>query len=55
MAPGFMIDNMETLFDIDIQARKMFFDSGGEEFTYIPCLNDSDLAVEAIWKIVSGV
>ncbi|MFA7104892.1 MAG: ferrochelatase [Dysgonamonadaceae bacterium] len=55
MAPGFLIDNMETLYDIDIEARGLFLKDGGEDFTFIPCLNDSDLAVESIWKIISGV
>ena len=55
MAPGFLIDNMETLYDLDIEARGLFLKDGGEDFTFIPCLNDSDLAVESIWKIISGV
>jgi len=55
MAPGFLIDNMETLYDINIEARELFLKDGGEDFTFIPCLNDSDLAVESIWKIISGV
>ena len=29
IAPGFPIDNMETLYDIDIEARKLFMDAGG--------------------------
>lgn len=55
MAPGFPIDNMETLYDIDIMARKLFMKAGGEEFTFIPSLNASDCWVEAIWKIAAGV
>lgn len=52
IAPGFPIDNMETLYDIDIEARKLFMDAGGKQFTFIPSLNDNDSWVEAIWKIV---
>ena len=52
MAPGFPIDNMETLYDIDIEARKLFMEAGGERFTFVPSLNDHDSWVEAIWKIV---
>ena len=55
IAPGFPIDNMETLYDIDIEARQLFMAAGGEEFTFVPSLNDSDEWVEAIWKIISGV
>jgi ferrochelatase len=52
IAPGFPIDNMETLYDIDIEARRLFMEAGGEKFTFIPSLNDNEIWVEAIWKIV---
>lgn len=52
MAPGFPIDNMETLYDIDIEARKLFMEAGGERFSFVPSLNNHDSWVEAIWKIV---
>jgi ferrochelatase len=40
-APGFAADCVETLEEINIGLREMFLEHGGEEFTYIPCLNDS--------------
>lgn len=52
MAPGFPVDNMETLFDIDIEARKLFMEAGGEKFVFIPSLNHNEVWVEAIWKII---
>jgi len=52
LAPGFPVDNMETLYDIDMEARRLFMEAGGEKFTFIPSLNDNDIWVEAIWKIV---
>ena len=52
MAPGFPIDNMETLYDMDYEARKLFMEAGGEKFTFIPSLNDDEAWVEAIWKII---
>ena len=55
IAPGFPVDNLETLYDIDIEARKLFMAAGGEKFTFIPSLNDNEKWVEAIWKIVSGI
>jgi len=55
MSPGFPIDNIETLYDIDIEARKLFMEGGGEKFTFIPSLNNDPSFVEAIWKIISGV
>lgn len=53
MSPGFPVDNLETLYDIDINARRLFMEAGGEVFTYVPSLNDSEVWVEAIWKIIS--
>lgn len=55
IAPGFPIDNLETLYDIDIQARELFLKAGGEKFVFVPSLNDSDDWVEAVWKITTGV
>lgn len=52
VTPGFPVDNLETLYDADIEARKLFMEAGGEKFTFIPALNSSDIWVEAIWKIV---
>jgi len=52
MAPGFPIDNLETLYDIDIEARRLFMEAGGERFVFIPSLNQKESWVEAIWKIV---
>ena len=55
MAPGFLVDNMETLFDIDIEARRLFMEAGGEKFIFIPSLNHNEAWVEAIWKIMERV
>lgn len=52
ITPGFPIDNLETLYDVDIEARKLFMEAGGEKFTFIPALNSNDVWVEAIWKII---
>ena len=52
IAPGFPVDNLETLYDIDIEARRLFMEAGGEKFIFIPSLNDNELWVDAIWKIV---
>lgn len=53
MAPGFPVDNLETLYDIDIEARKLFMQAGGEKFTFIPSLNAEDYWIDALWKIIS--
>jgi ferrochelatase len=40
MCPGFSADCLETLEEIDQEARRAFLAAGGAEFHYIPCLND---------------
>ena len=40
MCPGFTADCLETLEEIDQEARAAFLGAGGTAFNYIPCLND---------------
>jgi protoporphyrin/coproporphyrin ferrochelatase len=40
MCPGFSCDNLETLEEINIEAREAFLHAGGQEFHHIACLND---------------
>ena len=40
MCPGFTSDCLETLEEIDQEAREAFLHAGGKEFNYLPCLND---------------
>jgi ferrochelatase len=40
LCPGFSADCLETLEEINMQYRRLFLDSGGHRFNYIPCLND---------------
>jgi ferrochelatase len=42
VAPGFSADCLETLEELDVQMRDLFLGNGGEEFTYVPCLNAAD-------------
>lgn len=52
VSPGFAADNLETLFDIGIEARNIFLENGGEELKYIPCLNYQQPWVEAVQQII---
>ncbi len=52
LAPAFSSDCLETLEEIDGEIRDSFLDAGGEEFTYIPCLNDSAAHIDMIETIV---
>ncbi len=48
VTPGFSADNIETLEEINIEGRKEFLDSGGKKFTYIPCLNDTEIGIKLL-------
>ena len=52
VSPAFYVDNLETLEEISIEGKKTFMNSGGEEFTYIECLNDSDFGVNVISSLL---
>lgn len=52
VAPGFACDNLETLYDIEVEGRKIFLNSGGKRFVYAPCLNYTDEWVNAIISII---
>lgn len=51
ITPGFVSDCVETLEEIDIQNRELFMESGGEEYSMVPCLNDSELGMRVIEDI----
>jgi protoporphyrin/coproporphyrin ferrochelatase len=40
ICPAFVSDCLETLEEIGIRGRAAFLEAGGQEFTYIPCLNE---------------
>jgi ferrochelatase len=52
VCPGFSADCLETLDEINRENRDIFLKAGGEEFHYIPALNDSDEHIEALVKIL---
>jgi len=52
-APAFSADCIETLEEINEEIRESFEEAGGEEFTYIPCLNADDAHMDALAGIVS--
>ena len=43
---------LETLHEIDVEAREIFMSAGGERFTYIPALNSSDDHTSVIAEII---
>jgi ferrochelatase len=52
ICPGFAADCIETLEEIDMEAREAFLHSGGQRFSYIPCLNDSPQHIRALTAVV---
>jgi len=46
--PGFAADCLETLEEVDQEARAAFLAAGGKEFGYIPCLNDQHEGIAAL-------
>ncbi|MEH6951429.1 ferrochelatase [Nitrobacter sp. NHB1] len=52
VTPGFSADCLETLEEIAQENAHIFHNNGGEEFSAIPCLNDSDPGMDVIRKLV---
>lgn len=48
VCPAFVSDCLETLEEISVEGKELFLEAGGENFTYIPCLNDEDRWLEVI-------
>ncbi len=48
ICPGFTVDNLETLEEIDQEGREAFLKAGGTEFNYIACLNDQHEGMAAL-------
>ena len=52
ITPGFSADCLETLEEIAQENAEIFKHNGGEAFTAIPCLNDSDPGMDVIRQLV---
>lgn len=51
ICPGFTGDCLETLEEINMEAREAFLHAGGTDFNYIPCLNDSHEWIAALAEL----
>jgi len=51
VCPGFTSDCLETLEEINMEARTAFLAAGGKEFYYIPCVNDDATWITALCGI----
>ncbi|CAN5235067.1 ferrochelatase [soil metagenome] len=52
VTPGFSADCLETLEEIAQENAEIFHHNGGEKFSFVPCLNDSDEGMDVIRQIV---
>lgn len=53
VSPAFMADCLETLEELAIDGKAQFEAAGGTHFSLVPCLNDSDGAVDVLVDIVA--
>ncbi|MFN3398060.1 MAG: ferrochelatase [Sulfurimicrobium sp.] len=51
ICPGFSADCLETLEEIAIECKADFLNAGGQEFQYIPCLNERDDWLHALSEL----
>jgi ferrochelatase len=51
VCPGFTSDCLETLEEISMEAKHDFLEAGGQQFHYIPCLNESPLWITGLAEI----
>ena len=54
IAPAFSADCIETLEEINEEIFESFEHAGGEDFTYIPCLNESAGHISALSKMIQN-
>ena len=54
ICPGFATDCLETIDEMDRENREFFMKAGGQEFHYIPALNDSEAHVRVLTAVCAG-
>ena len=52
ICPGFASDCVETLEEISMEGKASFLEEGGENFDFVPCLNDSEEHVDLFAHLV---
>lgn len=52
ISPAFSADCLETLEELEHENREVFMQAGGQEYHYIPALNDRDDHIDAIVKML---
>ncbi|MBX3629461.1 MAG: ferrochelatase [Nitrosomonas sp.] len=54
VCPGFVADCLETLEEIAIEGKKIFTEAGGNDYHYIPCLNERSDWIAALADIAQS-
>ena len=54
ICPGFAVDCLETLDEMAVENRDVFIAAGGQEYRYIPALNDSDKHIEVLLSLIES-
>jgi ferrochelatase len=54
VCPGFVGDCLETLEEIAMEVQEAFLEEGGQAYSYIPCLNDNPLWIEALENLTAS-
>lgn len=52
VCPGFAVDCLETLEEIELENKNFFLQAGGQSYYYIPALNDSKKHVELMVELI---
>ena len=52
ISPGFSSDCLETLEELEEENKEYFMESGGENYHYIPCLNDHDDHIDVFVNLI---
>ena len=52
ISPGFAADCVETLEELAIGLNETFHEAGGEKFSLVPCLNESDISIAMLETLV---
>ena len=52
ISPAFISDCLETLEELAMEGRDEFMEAGGEAYSVVPCLNDSEAAIDVIEDVV---
>jgi ferrochelatase len=53
VSPAFTADCLETLEELNISYRELFFEQGGEKYHYIPCVNNTPLFINALAEMTA--